>query len=272
MTAMLDDFDTELLLTRKEAADYKGLSGESSLRDAESRGLACITDAEGRTLYRRRALDRWDVKGTEPTDAKKRKVLIAAQKARAHETQESARRMAAREEKAQAEHDAWLASLAANERAEEESRRRVQAKNAEREQAFRAAVMDEYAIRKLLTIDGRELRELVDMTLIREVEPPPEAKIEDMFGEPVSEYDGSRMFLIGGPFYSRADVIELYRETIGLAKERTPSGAPPELVRGIAGACLRAFVSSAAGTKAAEALSRELDKVLGEFRRRNGGR
>src|SRR5580698_8990478 len=82
------EFDDQLLLTRKEAAAYKGLSGESSLRDAESRGLESTTDAGGRVLYTKGALDRWIVKSKEPSESKKNTVLRTAQKARAHEERE----------------------------------------------------------------------------------------------------------------------------------------------------------------------------------------
>jgi hypothetical protein len=240
---MLDEFDATLLLTRKEAAAYKGLAGESSLRDGESRGLESATDGDGRALYRKAALDAWKVKCKEPTEARKRRVLEAAQKERAHEARERARRMAAQDERAMAEHDAWLASLAATDEEERRLRARVDAKNAERELAFRLEAMSEREIRETLRIDREAFRKFVRMQLIRVVEPPLQARVRLGIGEPSTEVEDSRMWITGGPFYSRGDVVRLRQEAMGLVNEHVPEHAPRGVVNAIAGALIGAFAS-----------------------------
>jgi hypothetical protein len=210
-----DEFDEDLLLTRKEAAAYKGLAGESSLRDSESRGLESVTGASGRTLYTKSALDRWSVKGTEPSDSKKKTILRAAAKARAHEAREYARQREAEEQREEAVLEQEWVAQTARFAADQDLRTRVEAKNGERKRAFLMEVMTEAQIRELLSIDGATFRKLVRTALIRPVEPPPEAQVEIQFDGPSFEREGSPMRIVGGPFYARADVLALLRDSPG---------------------------------------------------------
>jgi hypothetical protein len=78
------------------------------------------------------------------------------------------------------------------------------------------------------------------------------------------------MWLAGGPFYSRADVIELRRETIGLAKEPVPEGAPRDVIGAIASVLLGAFAADSAGVSVKSAKDRlaEIEKALAAMRAR----
>jgi hypothetical protein len=84
------------------------------------------------------------------------------------------------------------------------------------------------------------------------------------------------MWITGGPFYSRADVVKLRREAIGLANEHVPEDAPGDVVDAMAGALIGAFASDSVIPPAKSVRERptEVEKsscgTLGQSKRCNG--
>ncbi|HSY24593.1 MAG TPA: hypothetical protein VK841_20850 [Polyangiaceae bacterium] len=78
-----DFFD--VWLTRAEAARYVGAAGESTIRAAETKGLASTTDEAGQVWHRPDVLDEWSWRNKSPPYAQKARVLREAARARHRE-------------------------------------------------------------------------------------------------------------------------------------------------------------------------------------------
>lgn len=240
-----------LRLTRKEAAKYVGLT-ESGIRDAERRGLAHVVDRAGQVWLAPADLEAWTWRAPLPTFAKRRSVLAAAEKARAHEARVFAqleeKRLAALEREETAELERELARIQAEDRLRDEA----QCKNDALKADFLHNHLDERATALALGLDPLErrgrIRDLKTAGLLREAQSPQElVVVTDV--ETAPHIERSNFALVGGgPFYLREDVAKLRAER-AIEQARRLEAAPPrqaespsifwqlfaELVRGASG-------------------------------------
>ncbi len=115
-------------LTRAEAARYVGVSGESTVRAAESKGLRGTTDPNGQVWHTPDALDTWTWRGKPPTPTEKARVLRDARKARQQEARARERKEEQEALREQAEWEAQNARQKAEWDAEDALRAKVQRK------------------------------------------------------------------------------------------------------------------------------------------------
>lgn len=206
----------EVLLTRSEAARYKGLSNESAVRDAENRGAVQGTkDENGRTLYRVADLDAWKTKarGKVPTEAAQQKIVHDAYRARQKELcQEDAKQDRQQVEVRRAETDSEAQRRALVQKVEEENRQALE--------RFRADFVSEPIARATLGDRWHTVRHA-----LAEERAPLQRAVRGFGGtddDPV-RVETTGFALVSGTFYRRADV-----ETLARAR-RDESGVLPTL-------------------------------------------
>jgi hypothetical protein len=226
---------SEMWLTRAEAARYVGVSGESAIRAAETKGLHhATTDAAGQVWHRPETLDAWKWRAKAPTATHKKRVLREAAKARQHEARTRERKREMEIEKEQAEWDMQMKAREAELDAEQELRVAVRRKNGEMRAAFKSAHMDGETAGKCLGFKSYEadwrLRELVDRGLLQRFDSPPERTVS-YDGD--CEIDSSRPLCFGGPFFLREEVQALRRELADAAGDALSHS--PEHLRAEAG-------------------------------------
>jgi hypothetical protein len=223
---MAEDLDS-LLLTRSEAAKYKGLAGEQSVRDAESRGaLISVGEDAGRAMYRKTDLDAWQVKGKEPSAAQKKTVLRNAARAREQEAREHPRKQQAAGVRFEAESIAhYYKSQQAAEAADQAKRnavsvleRQVVEDNRRELEVFHVQNVSEVQTLGVLGRDGfREARR----EGLKEVEVPCAWHVRRRHIDsvpPRAQRDESEP-IVSGKFYRREEVVA-FAERFAMEAER----------------------------------------------------
>ena len=212
MTRELQSPDNPLL-NRSQAATYVGVRGESSIRAAEAKGLPCRRDGSGQAWYEPAALDAWRWRSKRPSDTVRAGVLRDA--AKGERSPQSLRIAAGRE---------LAAMYKAADRADA-----LEAKVARENEAARAAFLrdnieDTDARELLFAGDERsearqKFRDVLRHKLLTEVRVPM-ARVVEGVHESAAEIEAPWPVVWGGPFFARAEVLELRRETLQLARER----------------------------------------------------
>jgi hypothetical protein len=212
----------ETWLTRSESARYVGVSGESTIRAAEAKGLRGIADPSGQVWHTPEALDAWPWRVKPPPPAQKARVLRDARKARQQEARARDRKEEQEARRAQAESDAQLTRQRAGWDAEDAFKAKVAQKGKDMRAAFELAHMNARTAGEALGFKSHEaswrLRDLVKAGLLRQIESPLEPDTMTTF-DGVREVEGPTPLCWGGPFFLREDVLALRREALAVARE-----------------------------------------------------
>jgi hypothetical protein len=207
----------EPLLNRSQAAAYVGVRSESAIRAAEAKGLPSTRDASRQAWYSPAALDAWPWRNPRPSDATRAGVLRDA--AEGDRSLQSLRAAAGRE----------LAQWRRDVDRADALKEKVERENAAAAAAFKREHMDEDAARDCLfagdrgCVARRKFRDLQRHHLLKEVRVPRGREVQGVW-ETATEVESFWPVVQGGPFFARAEVLGLRKETLELARER------PELV------------------------------------------
>jgi hypothetical protein len=211
----------QALLNRKQAAAYVGASGESTIRAADTNGLPSRCDASGQRWYLPAVLDAWPWRSKPPSAVVRAKILRDA--AKSERSQHSLASAAGRD----------LAASLKDAIRGDKLNEKVNRANEVARAAFLRDHMDEReACACLFAHDGRfeakrKLKNLVRRRLLDEVPVPREREVEGVW-ETAHEVESVLPLVHGGPFFSKAQVLERYKESLELAREgRQPPGPPP---------------------------------------------
>jgi hypothetical protein len=230
---MVDELDEtdffDVWLTRAEAARYVGAAGESTIRAAETKGLASTTDEAGQVWHRPDVLDEWSWRNEAPPYAQKARVLREAARARHREARTRERQREAEVREEQDEWDTQLARYAAMLDTERRVRADVRRRNERARSAFESAHMDEQTAGRCLGFESyetaRRLRNLVERGALRRVESPRELDVVPS-SDDVRIVETRLPLCRRGSFYARGDVLKV-RDLRALA---APLRAPRLLV------------------------------------------
>jgi hypothetical protein len=209
------------LLNRKQAAAYVGASGESTIRAADTNGLPSRCDASGQRWYLPVVLDAWPWRSKPPSAAARARILREA--AKGERPRHSLASAAGRE---------LAVSLKDAIRGDKLHEKVARANEVARAAFLRDHMDERAACAQLFARDGRfeakrKFRDLVRRRLLNEVPPPKEREVEGTW-ETAREVESFWPVVRGGPFFSNAEVLARYKESLQYAsEERAPAGPLP---------------------------------------------